>query len=239
MKKKMNCYALPRNGMFKLWRIMRLTFFIVLLGLLRVSANVYSQQTKLSMDLDNVTLKEAFREIEDRSNYVFFYNAEQIQLDQRVNLNVENKNIDEILNVLFRDKPIAYQVIDRRIVLYPKTADEFSYNSQGAHPVKGKVTNEKGEPIPGVTVVVKGTMSGSITDADGNYSLTNLPGNSILVFSFVGLLTREVEFKGQPIINVVLEEETIGLEEVVAIGYGTMKKSDLTGSINRMVSEDL
>ena len=217
---------------------MRLTFFIVLIGLLRVSANVYSQQTKLSMDLDNVTLKEAFREIEDRSNYVFFYNAEQIQLDQRVNLNVENKNIDEILNVLFRDKPIAYQVIDRRIVLYPKTADEFSYNSQGAHPVKGKVTNEKGEPIPGVTVVVKGTMSGSITDSDGNYSLTNLPGNSILVFSFVGLQTREVEFKGQPVINVVLEEETIGLEEVVAIGYGTMKKSDLTGSINRMVSED-
>ena len=100
MKKKVKWDAFPRNGIIKLGRIMRLTFFILLISLLKVSASAYSQQTKLSMELDNVTLEDVFREIEDQSNFVFFYNAEQVKLDRRVSINVNNKKIDEILEYI-------------------------------------------------------------------------------------------------------------------------------------------
>lgn len=237
MEKKVNYCAFPRNGMVKLGRIMRLTFFIVLLGLLRVSANVYSQQTRMSLELNNVTLKEAFKEIEDHSNFVFFYNAGQVQLDQKVSLRIENKNIDEILAGLFRDKPITYKVIDRRIVLYPKTEDEFSYDLQQSQPVKGKVTDPAGEPLPGVTIVIKGTSVGTITDSEGSYSLKDVPENGNLLFSFVGMKTQEIPVTGKVVVNVTMQEESVGIEEVVAVGYGISRKRDIVSAMASVKGE--
>lgn len=97
--------------------------------------------------------------------------------------------------------------------------------------MSGKVTDTAGNPLPGVTVVIKGTSTGSITDTDGNYALPNVPGNSTLVFSFVGMLSQEIAVGNQTRINVTMEEETIGLQEVVAVGYGTMRKASITGSV--------
>ncbi|OFY00197.1 MAG: SusC/RagA family TonB-linked outer membrane protein [Bacteroidetes bacterium GWF2_42_66] len=215
---------------------MRLTFLLIVSGLLEVSASVYSQQTKLSMSLNNVTLEDAFRKIEDSSNFVFFYNADQVQLDQRVSLNAENKSIDEILTDLLKDKAISYKVTDRRIVLYPEDAAN-PLVSQQSLTVKGKVTDSSGAPLPGVTVIVKGTTQGMITDTNGNYSLANVPIDATLVFSFVGMKSQEMPVAGKNNINITMAEETIGLDEVVAIGYGTMKKSDLTGSVSSVKSD--
>ncbi len=105
--------------------------------------------------------------------------------------------------------------------------------------VSGKVTDMGGQALPGVTVVVKGTTQGTVTNADGSYSITNIPSDATLQFSFVGMKTQEVVVGSQTSINVVMEEETIGIDEVVAIGYGTMKKSDLTGSVSQVKSEEL
>ena len=239
MKKKVKWDAFPRNGIIKLGRIMRLTFFILLISLLKVSASAYSQQTKLSMELDNVTLEDVFREIEDQSNFVFFYNAEQVKLDRRVSINVNNKKIDEILDELFRNDEITYKVIDRRIVLFPKSADDRSGLIQQSQPVRGTVTNEGGDPIPGATVLIKGTMTGAVTDFDGNYNLSEVSGDATLVFSFVGFKSQEISVAGRSVIHVVLMEESIGLEEVVAIGYGTQRKKDLTGSVSSISTEDM
>ena len=238
MEKKVKCYAFPRNGITKLLRIMRLTFFIILISLLKVSANAYSQQTKLSMDVDNVTLKDAFRVIEDNSNYVFFYNADQVKLDERVSLRVENKSIEEILNELFQDNPIAYKVIDRRIVLFPKGGSGTEMMEQ-KQPVSGRVTDSSGQPLPGVTVFVKESTNGTVTDSDGNYSIEQVPVDAIIVFSFVGMRTQEIAIKGRSIIDVKLQDETIGLDEVVAVGYGTQKKSVVTGAISSVNTNDL
>ncbi|MBN2596340.1 MAG: TonB-dependent receptor, partial [Marinifilaceae bacterium] len=169
----------------------------------------------------------------------FFYNAQQIKLDEKVSLNVENKSIEEILDGLFQDKPITYKVIDRRIVLYPKSEDASPGIMQQSLPVKGKVTSHSGEPVPGATVLVKGTMTGTVTDLDGNYQLTDVPGNAILVFSFVGLKTEEIEVNGQSVINMMLLEDAIGIEEVVAIGYGIQKKSDITGTVASLSQDRL
>jgi len=105
--------------------------------------------------------------------------------------------------------------------------------------VKGKVVSSDNQPLPGVTIVVKGTSAGTISDVDGNYVLPNIPNDAILVFSFVGMYTQEIFVGTQTTINVVMEEESIGLEEVIAIGYGTVKRSDLTGSVARISSDQI
>jgi len=238
MKKKLNCYAFPRKGIVKLWQIMRLTFLLIVVCLLEVSASVYSQQTKLSMNLNNVTLEDALRRIEDHSNFVFFYNVGQVQLDQRVSLNAENRSIDEILSDLLKDKPISYKVTDRRIVLYPKDGTN-PINSRQSLTVKGKATDSSGAPLPGVSVVIKGNNQGTISDANGSYSLPNVPVDATLVFSFVGMRIQEVPVSGKATIHVVMVEDAIGIEEVVAIGYGTRKKSDLTGAVTQISSDKL
>ncbi|MGE4587809.1 MAG: SusC/RagA family TonB-linked outer membrane protein, partial [Mangrovibacterium sp.] len=104
--------------------------------------------------------------------------------------------------------------------------------------IRGKVTDAKGQPLPGVTIAIKGTATGTITDSDGNYTLTNLPESAVLVFSFVGMQTCEIPVD-KPVINIRMEEETIGLEEVVAIGYGTQKKANLTGAVGSVQMDDL
>jgi TonB-linked SusC/RagA family outer membrane protein len=107
------------------------------------------------------------------------------------------------------------------------------------HIVKGSVRNTSGQPIPGVTIVVKGTMNGTVSGIDGSFTIGNVPSEGILVFSFVGMETKEVAVEGSSTIDIALEEGTIGLEEVVAIGYGTMKKSDLTGSLSSVKGEEI
>ena len=100
------------------------------------------------------------------------------------------------------------------------------------------MTSTQGESLPGVTVVIKGTSNGTITDFEGNYTLTEVPSESILIFSFVGMKVQEIPLNGRITVDVVLEEETIGLEEVVAIGYGTVRRADVTGSISSVGAED-
>lgn len=118
------------------------------------------------------------------------------------------------------------------------SAGQMSMTQQGEITVKGKVIGEDGAPLPGVTVVVKGSTNGTITDMDGMYTLKNLPANSTLTFSFVGMQMQEVQVKGS-VVNVTMKEEAIGLEEVVAIGYGTQRKVDLTGSVAVVNTEDM
>ncbi|MBN2807256.1 MAG: SusC/RagA family TonB-linked outer membrane protein, partial [Prolixibacteraceae bacterium] len=107
------------------------------------------------------------------------------------------------------------------------------------HAIGGKVTDQSGNALPGVTIVVKGSTNGTITDIDGAYLLNNVPDGATLVYSFVGMLTRELKVEGNAALNVVLRENAIGIDEVVAIGYGSMRKSDLTGSVVTVKADDL
>ena len=219
----------------KLLLKMKLTLLIFAISLVQVSASVYSQSTKLTYDFQNKKVSEILMEIEETTEFRFFYQREQIDVDRRVNLQVTNKNVEEILNFLFQDQGISYRVMEDNLILL--TAEQKV--SQQPQSVRGKITNAQGEPIPGATVVVKGTSNGTISDPEGNYRLTDVPGNATLVFSFVGMKSQELAVAGQTAINVRLEEETIGLEEVVAIGYGTQRKSDATGSISVATADEI
>ena len=216
----------------------RMTLILLLAGLLQVSAKSYSQNTKLSLELHNETVAAILNQIEEQSDYRFFYDNEQVDLTKRLNVEIENKGIEEILDQLFAGTRISYEISDRRILLMAKAG--FSGVTQNRQEkVTGKVTDESGVPLPGVTVVIKGTGSGTITDVDGNYFLSNVSSDAILVFSFVGMESKKVLVGNQSVVNVILEESTVGLEEVVAIGYGVQKKKLVTGSTIQVTGESL
>jgi TonB-linked SusC/RagA family outer membrane protein len=205
--------------------------------ILQTFANeVYSQKTKLSLDYTNTRLEIVLDEIEDLSEFFFLANEKLVDLDRSVSLTVENKKIDEILDMLFAGTDVVYTITDRKIILAPSFLTE---DAQQQRTVSGKVTDSDGQPLPGVTVVVKGTTTGTVTNTDGNFSLTIPNDAETLQFSFIGMRTQEVSIDDRTSFTVVMEIETIGLEEVVAIGYGTQKKVNLTGSVSAVKVDEV
>ncbi len=233
MKKKCNPTGFIRNRQ-KLIRYMKLTIFFVVIGLMSVSAASYSQNTRLNLRLENATITDFFTKVEDISEFYFFFKNDAIDASRKINVDVKNQPIDKILDGVLAGTSLKYKIVDRYIVIsnnMERDGDMFLKQDEKFN-VKGTVKSQNGESIPGVTVVVKGSSMGTITDANGNYNLNVPSGKSLLQFSFVGLKTQEVSINNRTTINVILEEESIGLEEVVAVGYGVMKKSDLTGSVS-------
>lgn len=212
----------------KFLRKMKIVVLLLLISITQTFAlESYAQTQKLSINYKNETIINILDEIENQSEFYFMFDATKIDVYQRKSINCENQPIAAILDRLLEDTKIVYEISDRQIVLTSvKRTEEGQQKS-----VSGKVTDSSGAPLPGVTVVVKGTTQGTVTNADGEYSISNLLANATLQFSFVGMKTLEIVVGTQTSIVVVLEEESIGIEEVVAIGYGTMKKSDLTGSV--------
>lgn len=240
MKKKCNPSGLLINRQ-KLFRYMKLTIFFVLLGLLSVSAASYSQNTKLNLKVENLTITEFFTKVEDASEFYFFYKNDVVNIPKSVSLDVKNQTIDKILDLVLAGTELKYKIVDRYIVIsnnMERDGNIFLQQQQKFN-VNGSVKSQNGESLPGVTVSVKGTAMGAITDVNGNYNLNVPSGTSTLVFSFVGLKTQEVNINNRVTINVILEEESIGLEEVVAVGYGTVRKKDLTGSVSSVNNQKL
>lgn len=209
---------------------MRLTLFLMVGFLLSASANSYSQNTRMSIKLKNGTVTELMKVVEDNSEFVFLYKNEDLDLKKKVDVELENATIQQVLDAGFAGQNVGYDVYDRQIVIHK--AEKLRLPTQQQRTVTGVVTDQSGQPLPGVTVVVSGTTTGTVTNSDGNFSLAIPDGTETLQFSFVGMRTQEVPIEGRTTFTVVMEEETIGIEEVVAIGYGTMRKSDLTGSVS-------
>ena len=240
MKKKWFNDEGPNRSLFKWLRAMKLTVLFLMVALIQVSASVYSQQTKLSISLKDASVREVLRTIEDQSEFFFLYKNENIDVNRIVNVDIKEKSVEYLLDQIFKGTTISYEVVNRQIVLMDKAKDnDFDQSLSQQKAVSGKVTDPTGASLPGVAVVVKGTTTGIITDNNGNYSLTNIPENAILQFSFVGMKTQEVSVGNKTTINLLMEEEAIGLEEVVAIGYGTQNKKTTTGSISNVKTDDL
>ncbi len=228
-------------GLKKLFRIMKLTTFLILFSVVCVFASeTYSQTKKLNLNMNNVTVKEVLSAIEDQSEFKFMYSAKVIDVNREVAINEENSKIEDALKSLFAGTDVNYTIKDRIIVLSSATtiSNEVSAGQQQKS-VSGRVTDSSGASLPGASVIVKGTTIGVITDGDGKYSLSKVPENAILQFSFVGMKSQEFAVSGKTTINVSLAEETVGLEEVVAVGYGTQKKVNLTGAVSQVGSEVL
>lgn len=241
MKKKLIVSVPHKELGQKLLLKMKLTFIILMGCLMQVSATVYSQATKFSFNFQNKQVLEVLKEIEEQSEFRFFYQREQVDVTRKIDLKVIEKNIEVVLAELFKDQGISYKVLQDNLILIAPNSEIPGSNglNQQKKSISGKVTDISGAPLPGVSVVVKGTTTGVITDADGKFEVNNLPANAVLQFSFVGMKQKEVVVGAQASVNVQLEDETIGIEEVVAVGYGTQKKVNLTGAITAVKIKDL
>jgi TonB-linked SusC/RagA family outer membrane protein len=240
--KKMSMNAFLQNRRVKkLVLMMKLTMLLLLAGLMQVSATVYSQATKFNFKAENTQIVDVLREIEESSNFRFFYIREQVGVERLVTVKANGATVEQILDELFNGQGISYKVMDDNLVLLSpdKAISKLESLSAQQNAVTGKVTDEAGQPLPGVTVLIKGTTNGTVTNSNGIYTISNIPENTTLVFSFIGLRTQEVTVAGQTTINITMGVDAIGIEEVVAIGYGSQKKSDLTGAVVSVSSEDM
>ena len=229
-----------RCSLTKLIRIMKLTCFLILVTLMQVTASVYSQNTLLSLNMRNSSLKDVFREIEKQSEFTFLYNNSKIDVDKEVNANFQFVKVEDILNKVLNGTGIAYVVIEKQVVLAGKDqlSSEIEAAQQPVRKVTGKVNDQSGASLPGVAVVVTGTTNGTITDTDGNFSISNIPEDAILQFSFVGMKTQKISVQGKKVIDLVMEEDKLALDEVIVIGYGTAKRQDFTGSVSSLKIEN-
>jgi len=230
--KKFNVRYCPNRQWRKLLLTMKFVWIFILAGLLAANAETYSQSTRLDLKMQNATLKSILNEIEERSDYYFFYKNEEIENLTSVSFEVKQASIAEVLDKLLKNEGFKYEIYDRYILIQKKGESQSVADFlQQQITVSGRVVDSSGQPLPGVTVAIKGTAKGTITSIDGNFSLSEVPANATLVFSFVGMTGQEIALAGRARLNVTLQEETIGLEEVIAVGYGTMKKLDVSGSI--------
>jgi TonB-linked SusC/RagA family outer membrane protein len=240
MKKKSRWSNYAGNPSVKKFILMsKITFFLIFAGIFQVTAATYAQTAKLDLQMKEASIIEVFEQIESQSEFRFFYDNSQVELNQKVNVDVNDRSIEDVMKDVLRNTNIAYEVMDRHILITKKDAAPLD-QSQSNTKVNGKVFNANdNRAIPGVTVLVKGTTAGTITDIDGNYSLIVPQGGSVLVFSFIGMAPQEIAINNQSTINCYLKENVVGVDEVVVIGYGSVKKSDLTGSVAVVTTKEL
>ncbi len=226
MKKK-QFFESPWDQLKKLFLFMKLTAFFLLLGLVQVSAEVHSQNTKLNLEIKNQSLRSVLNVIEQSSNFRFFYSEDALSLDETVNIDVRNKDVNEVLNELFEGKDLAYSFQNNNLIVLKAMNSE----QQDERVITGGVTGSDGTPIPGVSIVVEGTTNGTITDLDGHFTLEVPEEATALTVSYIGMRTETITLGNQASFQIVLEPDVIGVDEVVVVGYGTQQKKTLTGAV--------
>ncbi len=207
-------------------------------GLLSSFGKSYAQNTKLSVELKNSSIEDVLNYIEVHTEYSFMYDNKKVDVHREVDIAVKDQTVETILDQLFGNE-MKYQMVGRHIIISPKTESSDLVSTQQSGTISGRVTDSSGAPLPGVTVMLKGTTQGTITDVEGNYILPNVPGDGTLVFSFVGMKAQEVKVSGKTYISIEMTDETLSVDEVVVVGYGTQKKVTVTGSISSINGEQL
>ena len=243
MKKNWNCHFLPTRGKWlKSYWLMR-NFMILFFALnLSALANGLSQEVSLAR-YENATLIEVFEDIKVQTGYGILYKIQDVNPDIRVNMNVKNSSVQEILDDVLEGTDLDYRVQDEVIVIFKSekiSPPKETVKKQEKVKLKGTITDEKGDPIPFVSVCFKGTSNGCVAALDGKFELEMVEDpNSKLVISCIGYITVELPIGDKREFMVVLQSSTKDLDEVVIVGYGKVDKSDLTGTVASVKSKDL
>lgn len=205
---------------------------LLLMAFLEVSASGFSQN-RVSISVRNAGVGKILHYLEKRSDYVFYYNNEELEKLPAIDLALEDVTVSQLLDSLSRRLHINYSVLKDNLVIVRKGADQLQ-----AKKISGKVVNAHGDPLPGITLQIKGTSRGVVTGPDGTFSI-EVPDNATLVLSGIGYLKKEVAVHDQTSLSIILDEDVAGLNEVVVVGYGVQKKSDLTGSIVSVKADEI
>lgn len=214
---------------------MKLTLLCFYLTLLNVFVSVYSQTTKLTINLKNTTVYEIFKIIEDQTDYKFLYHDALIENAKPITVNFKDLTVEQILDELFNNSENTYTLLENNLVVITPKLKPFKQELT----ITGKITDAIGTPLSGAGIFIKGTNDGVISDLNGNFKIPVPSDNCILIFSMIGYFDKEIQVGSQRKFTVFLDENIESLAEVVVIGYGTVKKSDLTGAVTTVTSEQL
>lgn len=204
--------------------IMKSLFFACLIGSagLVQATNTYAQTTTVSLHVENQTVGDVLQQIENKTEFSFFYNNRHVDLNRRVSVSMNETNIFKILDAVFDGTDVVYQVVDNRIVL-SKRNETLPLVQQSGKKITGTVLDATGMPVIGANVMVKGTTNGTITDMDGKFSL-EVDNNATLVISYIGFANQEIKVGNQTSLSIAMKEDVEALDELVVVGFGTQKK---------------
>ena len=215
---------------------MKMTAFLLIIACLHVSANGFSQN--ISLTVREAPLAKVFREIQRQSGYSFWYKTRQLDKAARVTLDLKNATLEEVLGKCFENQPFEYTIVEQTVVIRPRTAAPPVDPLPPPEIIKGKVTTAAGKPLGGVSVTVRATKKGTATDENGEFTIA-VRREDVLVFSYVGYITREVKVADQATIDISLAESNTALNEIAVIGYGRASRKSLTSAISSVKPEDL
>ncbi len=220
---------------YKIQLIMKLTLMLLMVAILQASAAIYAQQ--VTIKVKNASLKEVFAQIQKQTNYDFLYNVKDLETSKPVSLDLQNYGLKQALDNCFNGQPLTY-TIDNTTILITKRPDKINPEAVKVT-IRGKVTDDAGEVLTGVSVKLKGTTIGTTTDINGNYTLTVPDDKAILVFTYVGFDVLEIATGGRSVINVKLKVISSSLEAVAIVAYGTQKKTTLISAITSIDPKEL
>jgi TonB-linked SusC/RagA family outer membrane protein len=226
----------------KIWMIMRLTTIILLFTLMQVSAATFGQ--RITLNERKVSLKGALEKIHNQSGYNFLFDRKILNGIKPITISVNNEELEVTLKKVLNNLPLTYIIDGKTIMIKPKEtsildkAVDKLIDIFSALDIRGKVTDLKGNPIPGATVIVKGTKKATSTDYNGNFKIQAAP-NDILMIQMIGFVTREIPVKDETVLNIALTDEDKALDEVVVVGYGKQKKVTITGSVSTINMADM
>lgn len=219
-----------------LFKIMKIQLFLIISiwGNLLYAENLFSQTT-VNMNLEDVDIETLFSEIEKKTDFVIIY-KESIPLKKKVSVNASNKSVQRILNEALTPLGLKYFINGKQIIIAENKAaasESVQKNQQQETKknISGTVVDKLNFPLIGVSIMVKGTNTGTITDLNGRFTINNVDENSVLVFSFVGLISQEIIVSGKTVFNIVMHEDSQLMNEVVVVGFGSQKKINLTGAV--------
>ena len=213
-----------------------LTFLFAFVGSMFSGLYAYGQNKLFSVKVENVSLKEAIETIKQNSDYTFLIRNNDINLARKVSVNVSNGTVEQMLHQMLAGTDISYEINGNRIIVFRSTA--LQQSGSQVFPLKGKVTDSKGEGIIGANVKVLSSSTGTITDIDGNFILDVRIGDRLII-SYIGYATQEVEVKDNQPLRVTLQEDSRMIDEVVVVGYGVQKKANLTGAVSSVKMDEV
>lgn len=215
---------------------MKLTALSLMLSLSAFAANADAQQ--VSVTVSNAKVKTVLNSISDQTGLSLAYSAQVVDLNRKVSLNFVNTEVSEVLNAMFGNTAIGYEIKDGKIYLFKAAERTTALANQQKKIITGTVVDPNGEAVIGANVLVKGTTIGTITDIDGKFSL-EVPEGAMLLVSYIGYGDYETKVGNQSNLSITLKEDSQALDELVVVGYGTMKKKDLTGAVGAVKGDDL
>jgi TonB-linked SusC/RagA family outer membrane protein len=215
---------------------MKLTAVFIIVAFVNVSAKTYSQN--INIHQTHISVGKILKLIKKQSGYNYLYDEDAVAKTNKVDIDVANATVEEALSQCFKGQPLTYKIIQQTIVI--KAKNETPEKTEVATiKVQGTVTDEKGLPLPGVSIKVKNGNAGTVTDVNGKYALNEVDGGATLVFSYIGYNAQEIAIGNRPQIDVQLSETQTTLNEVVVVGYGTQKRVDLTGAVGSVNAKQL